>query len=201
MDPAAGRLVRRIHRDRFGRTWLRGVRRPTTDLDNRRLRQPPGRHTRRAKSRAADRRRPVLRHGLRARPVPPAAAGGRRPSSRLRIRRVGRVPVGGRDRAPHTADRAGYVRSGRADDREMAADPAHASRITGRRRTRRDDDARLPPNWHPPRRDRSRRRGSPRRADDDHRPHIAHLRRRGRTLTRRASWAGTCTHASPARRS
>src|SRR6185312_7786395 len=62
---------------------------------------------------------PVLRHGLRARPVPPAAAGGRRPGSRLRIRRVGRVPVGERDRAPRTADRAGYVRSGRADDREM----------------------------------------------------------------------------------
>src|SRR6185369_7213403 len=36
-----------------------------------------------------------------------------------------------------------------------AADPAHGSRITGRRRTRRDDDARLPPNRRPPGRDRS----------------------------------------------
>ena len=133
---------------------------------------------------------PVLRHGLRARPVPPAAAGGRRPGSRLRIRRVGRVPVGGRDRAPHTADRAGYVRSGRADDREMAADPAHASRITGRRRTSRDDDAQLPPNRRPPGRDRSGGRGSPRRADDHRRSDTAHLRRRGRTLTRRRRGPG-----------
>ena len=39
MDPAAGRAVGRIYRDRLGRTWLRGVRRPTTDVDNRRLRQ------------------------------------------------------------------------------------------------------------------------------------------------------------------
>jgi len=123
----------------------------------------------------------------------PCTASGRRrsgPGSRLRIRRVGRVPVGERDRAPRTADRAGYVRSGRADDREMAADPAHASRITGRRRTRRDDDARLPPNRRPPGRDRSGGRGSPRRADDHRRSDTAHLRRRGRTLTRRRRGPG-----------
>jgi len=71
-----------------------------------------------------------------------------------------------------------------------AADPAHGSRITGRRRTRRDDDARLPPNRRPPGRDRSAGRGSPRRADDHRRSDTAHLRRRGRTLTRRRRGPG-----------